>query len=297
MYTYVLADSQRIVKKAVDHVFATGEPTRYEIRGVGPDGSDAWYESRVVPIKHADVVSAALIVATDVTERKRLESEILAISDREQQRIGQDLHDDLCQRLAASAFAMTAMENRLRETRVAELAREAREIAGMITTSISLARDLARGLYPVQLENEGLQHALRDLALTTTERFGLTCRYLGDDLVIVEDHNAALQLFRIAQEAVYNAVRHADASLIKIVLRSDGQGVALSVTDNGIGFAASKPNASGMGMNIMSYRSRIIGAQFDILPGENGGTSIRCLYFPSTKSVVTPKGDHDFQES
>ena len=209
----------------------------------------------------------------DITERKRLEREILEISEREQRRIGHDLHDGLCQQLAAIELMSQVLEKKLAR-RSKDAAKRAGEIAGNVRSAISHTRQLARGLSPVTLESEGLMAALQELALHTQAMFGVTCRFECDAPVLVPDSAAATHLFRIAQEAVSNALKHGKARRIALQLRDGRAGVSLRISDNGAGFPAQTPRTKGMGLRIMQSRAGMMGGTLAIERNSGGGASV-----------------------
>jgi two-component system sensor kinase FixL len=173
----------------------------------------------------------------DITERKRLEREILEISEREQRRIGHDLHDGLCQHLAGIEMMSQVLEQKL-SSRSRDAARRAGEIAKNVRDAISQTRSLARGLSPVTLESEGLMSALQELAENTGTIFHVVCRFDCNPPVSVADHAVATHLFRLAQEAVANAIKHGRAKRISIRLTGERGRVVLKVDDDGAGFPA-----------------------------------------------------------
>jgi len=211
----------------------------------------------------------------DFTERRRLEREILEISDREQGRIGQDLHDGLCQQLVSTAFACNLLGQKLTTIAPSE-AGTARQIAGWLDEAISQSRALARGLYPVKLETEGLASALQELAEYVNGRFGIACVLENVETALSVDHAVATHLYRIAQEAVTNAVKHSKASRILIKLAGKKGNVSVCIQDDGVGI--SDPIPYGMGLRIMQYRARMIGGSLKIEHGPNGGTVVVCLF-------------------
>ena len=158
----------------------------------------------------------------DITRRVELEREILAISEREQRRLGHDLHDDLCQQLAGIEFLSQRLASDL-AARVRREAPQAKEIAQMVQRAMTQTRELARGSSPVRLEAEGLADALRELAAGTKKVFGCDCRFRCDPPVLVPNHTVAIHLYRIAQEAVSNAIKHGQARRIEISLTAQGQ--------------------------------------------------------------------------
>jgi PAS domain S-box-containing protein len=208
-------------------------------------------------------------------ERKRLEKEILEIIEREQARIGQDLHDDLSQHLFGTALACRTLEQSLADVSP-EAAVEAGEIAGLIDRAITQAKQLARGLYPVKLESEGLSSALKELAASVTSRFNVAVEVENGKPVLVADNSVATHLYRIAQEAITNAIKHSRAQRIVIRLASADGRIELKVVDDGIGIDASQRRAGGMGLDIMEYRARMIGGSLAIERNGGGGTVISC---------------------
>jgi signal transduction histidine kinase len=211
----------------------------------------------------------------DITERKRLEREILEISEREQRRIGHDLHDGLCQHLAGIEMMSQVLEQKL-SSRSADAARRAGEIAKNVRDAISQTRSLARGLSPVTLESEGLMSALQELAENTGTIFRVVCRFDCNPPVSVADHAVATHLFRLAQEAVANAIKHGRAKRISIRLTGDRGRVILRVDDDGSGFPAEIFKSKGMGLRIMQSRVGMMDGTLAIERNPGGGASVIC---------------------
>lgn len=212
----------------------------------------------------------------EVKVRLKLENRIVEAHETEQARIGQDLHDGLCQHLVATAFSAGLLQRSL-EGDGAREAKAASEIVGMIDESISQARDLAKGLYPVPLEEEGLETALRGLAANTAKRNGVHCTVEADGPPSRLPKEAAINLYRIAQEALNNAIKHADARTVRIGFKSLGNAFELTIGDDGRGIPPNARAGGGMGLHIMEYRARAIGAALEISGGKTGGTSVRCV--------------------
>ncbi|HUA65073.1 MAG TPA: PAS domain S-box protein [Alphaproteobacteria bacterium] len=232
----------------------------------------------VSPIRDKDGnIIGASKVARDITERKRLEKEIIEISNREQQRIGQDLHDGLCQELTGIEMMCQVLEQRLSGKSKRE-AKRAAEIGEHMRRAIAHTRNLARGLFPVELETNGLVSALLELACHARQLFKIECRFECAELVSIQDNVAATHLYRIAQEAVNNAVKHGRAKRIMISLKSAGDKVALTVADNGIGFADQSRKGSGMGLHTMKYRASVIGAVLQIQSANGTGATVICTF-------------------
>jgi signal transduction histidine kinase len=205
----------------------------------------------------------------EIMERVRLETALLGVSEREQRRIGHELHDSLCQHLTGTALAAQVLSGELASRGIKE-AKNADNLVTMIEEGIDLSRSLARGLAPLDLDAEGLAEALRALASVTSVAGQVKCQLLVQSSLAVSHSELATQLFRIAQEAVRNAQKHADATLIIIRLEQDEKGVSLVVEDDGKGLPHTWRNGDGMGMHIMRYRATMVGAQFSVRMLERG---------------------------
>ncbi len=211
----------------------------------------------------------------DVTRRVELEHEILVISDRERQRIGQDLHDDLCQQLTGIEFLARALERRLHAESQVEAA-QAKEVCHLIRRAITHAHDLAHGMFPVELHAGGLAGAPRDLAQRTQSMFRLDCRFRGGSSALIPDPVTHIHLYRIAQEAVRNAVKHGKARQITIGLETAESRIVLSVRDNGVGLPLKRRETEGLGLRIMEHRAGVLGGSVRVESLPRGGTTVVC---------------------
>jgi PAS domain S-box-containing protein len=227
-----------------------------------------------------------LIAANDVTERDRLEKQILEISDQERERIGQDLHDGLCQLLSGIKFKTTLLEQKL-QAKAASEARDARGIEVLLNGAIQQARNIARGLHPVDLEARGLMSALQELSTSVAEVYGINCACELRQPVLVHDHLVATHLYRIAQEAINNAVRHGRARRILIRLSGDDARLCLRIQDDGSGMPPKSRRKVGMGLHLMNYRARAIGALMEVAPGRRSGTVVTCRLNGMSKQAVS----------
>jgi len=238
---------------------------------------ERWGEWRIGPVKDRNGrVTHWLVILRDITDRKRLEKEILEISDREQRRIGQDLHDGLCQQLTGIELMSQVLEQKLAARSVAE-AGLAGDIAGHVRDAIRQTRLLARGLSPVTLDSEGLMSALQELAGNTEKIFGVACKFKCAPPVLVTDQAVATHLFRIAQESVSNAIKHGKATRIEIELKEQPRGtVVLTAADNGSGLPPTMPARKGMGLQIMKSRAGMIGGTLAIENSPSGGVKVVC---------------------
>lgn len=214
-------------------------------------------------------------IIRDLTERKALEDKILHISEEEQARIGQDIHDDLCQQLAAIGCLAKVAQKKLTKAGSAE-AQSLAEIVDLISKANTRARETSRGLMPVVIDSGGLMKALEELAQSTARAFEIACDFRYDNPVQLADNKLSVQLFRIAQEAVSNAVKHGQASRVDIHLARQSGNIVLHVRDNGIGIPDSPAKGTGMGLLTMSHRAQMIGGTLKIEPRTGGGTQVIC---------------------
>lgn len=226
-------------------------------------------------------------IIKDISDRRRLELEILRISEQEQRRIGQDLHDGLGQMLTGIGLLSQHLARQLRESDHATAA-EADEITGLIREADQQARALARGLVPVDIEVEGLATALNRLSKNVQALFGIVChvRTIGSPAAL--DASSLTHLFRIAQEAVSNAVKHGQATEVSIALAFSADRIRLRIRDNGVGFSDSKAGNGGMGVPIMLHRARIIGGTLEIRSNPDEGASVTCTVPLTTRTLQQP---------
>jgi signal transduction histidine kinase len=214
----------------------------------------------------------------EMVERERLERELLEISEREQHRIGQDLHDSLCQHLTGATLAAQVLEEKLVALKL-PVAADAGKMVELVEQSIDLSRKLARGLSPVEMTADGLMLALEEYAGSTSELFKVSCRFECDSPVLVHNATTAGHLYRIAQEAVGNAMKHGRAGKILIRLEAGEASTVLSIKDDGIGLPAVPAKGRGMGLRIMAHRSAMIGGTFQARRDDAGGTLVTCELF------------------
>ena len=209
----------------------------------------------------------------EIVHRRQLERSVLEVTDREQERIGHDLHDGLCQHLTATMLASKILLEELAAKDQPEADR-ARQITEYLSTAISQSRAVARGLDPVKLATNGLMSALEELATNVQSMHRLECSFRPTGTIRLDDHAVAIHLYRIAQEAVNNAVKHARPTHIEITSRQAGHALVLTVEDNGRGIEMTNSSSEGMGLHTMSYRANMIGAVLQIGPRPEGGTVV-----------------------
>lgn len=224
-------------------------------------------------------------------ERRQLERDIVSVSEHEQQRIGRDLHDGLCQQLAAIGCAVRALSEDMQAKGI-ESARDAAQIEESLQQAVVEARNLARGIFPVHVDRSGLSTALRDLSQINSRLTGTRIEIQENTELQLDSPEAAMHLYRIAQEAVANAVRHGRARNILIKIELHGQSLHLIIEDDGKGMdPRAIRKAEGMGLRTMHYRAQAIGADLHFEPKLSGGTRVRC----QLKIEHTPTThDHEF---
>ncbi|MGI8601598.1 MAG: response regulator [Verrucomicrobiales bacterium] len=242
--------------------------------------------ARDVLLKDTQLVQLVPHVVTRVLEeieveeqRKRMQTEILEVSEREQRRIGQDLHDDLCQRLAAIKMQLQHLSEGLSRSDP-EHSRLATVIARHLSEATRAARSLARGLSPVDIGHEALPAALSGLARNAEEVFQITCDFHHKGGCPGLNHHVATQIYRIAQEGIANAVKHARATAVSLAMDATPAAVVLTITNDGDPFPTHPPQ-TGVGLPLMKHRAESIGATMYFLHNPpDGGTSAVHLTLP-----------------
>jgi signal transduction histidine kinase len=260
-----------------------------QLRGFAKIARDATEQQRAdAALRHArdemeqrvlertrDLVTMNTELEQTMAQRQQLERELLEISEREKRRIGEDLHDLVCQELSATALYLKSNAKKLaKENSTASAALD--EAAQTVNRNVGVARDLARGLQAVELNAAGLKNALRDLAAQACEATAIKCHFKCARGVRVPDDTAALHLYRVAQEAVTNAVKHSGAKNVLISLDRDSDHICVSVQDDGKGFVPRK-RAKGLGLHMMRYRANALGGELKIERRRTGGMDITCV--------------------
>ncbi len=221
---------------------------------------------------------------SQIERRKGLEGEILAVSDREQQRLGQELHDGLCQHLTAVAFMARSVALRLKNHRVIDAA-DIDKIAELVNNAASDTRDLSRALHRMDVDAVSLVTALQDLV--DREIWRTPCRLQVRPSFRIDEDMAAAHLYRIAREAVINANKHAQAREIIVKLEKSRHGMALRVIDDGVGCSNRGKLNQGLGFHIMNYRAQLLGGRLEVNSPKRGGTCVSC-YLPHKNAVQSP---------
>ena len=232
----------------------------------------------LVQTRTSELTEANKQLLQEIEARKRLEKEILNISEREQKRIGQELHDSLGQQLTGIGFITKVLEQKLADKSPDEAA-SAGHVAKLVRQAMDQTRGLARGLHPVDLEAGSLMSALQELAATTESLFDIRCSFKCDKSVEMNDTAVAVHLYRVAQEAVTNAIKHGEAKNIQIGLASGRDKSVLTVKNDGLDFPEEfEARGTGMGLQIMDHRVDIIGGSLDIHKAPEGGTILTCTF-------------------
>ena len=227
-----------------------------------PEARDLTFELRAVRAQGI----GHLVTVRDITKQRRLEAEVLEATERARTSVGRELHDGLCQHLAGVALLARA---RARDP-------ETNELAQLLDDGVAQARELALGLYPATLANLGLTGALEEVVRHVETVSELSCSETLPDHPISVSEDTALQLFRIAQEAAANVVKHANARHLWVRLHEDEERLELKIEDDGIGLPLQPDRRSGLGLDTMAYRARLINGDLSIVTRPSGGTMVRC---------------------
>jgi two-component system CheB/CheR fusion protein len=239
---------------------------------------------KLVALRTKDLYLANKNLEFELEERKRLEKENLIAREEEQRRIGQDLHDGIVQRLTGIEYISNWYKNKL-QNQEDNASQTVDEICNELHQSITEIEDIARGLNPQVLETHGLAEALQELATRTRSLFLIDCQYHGLPRIPIHDTMSCLQLYRIAQESINNAVKHADPQSIQVNVRENDGHLCLEIQDDGNGFPSPNTTSSGMGLKIMEYRARLLGAELQIHSLPHQGTTIIC--------ILPQRGNHE----
>ena len=241
------------------------------------DGTVLTVSLTVSPLRNRSgrIVGAATI-ARDITAQRRLEKDLVAVGEEERNRVGRDLHDGLGQQLAGMELLCRTLAQGLARQALPE-AQTARLLVEQIQVATRQTRALARGLSPVLDSPDGLMVALEELAVTTQTLFGVRCRFQCEEPVIIANHRAAVHLFRIAQEASANAVRHSGTQRMEINLVLRGDRLTLEIRDHGGGLSRGIEQARGMGFRTMGYRTAALGGSLTFIAAKPTGLLVRCV--------------------
>jgi len=253
-------------RQTVRNVPVTLRTRNNQARAVLVDASAFWDQGKLGHLRW---------FVRDITRRMQLEREVLAISERERNAFSRELHDSLGQHLSGVLYLNNVLRDRLQEMGSSEFTQAAR-ISLLLKEGLEQARAVARGLSPVRPEPDGLMSALRHLAKQNEKVFGIRCWLRCFKPLLVGNAETANHLYRIAQEAVHNAVRHGRAKQIGIELSRNRQCAKLKVFDNGKGIGTLSPRRKGLGLRIMQYRASLLGGTVLVRRRPEGGTEVSC---------------------
>jgi signal transduction histidine kinase len=210
---------------------------------------------------------------------RRAEREVLEATEREQQRIGRDLHDSVQGSLAGLGYMLEALKRGLAQNKTdpATLIAGLDDLSNVVADILKQTQGLVRGLCPLELKSDGLMRAFQQLASTISRLFRVDCQFRCEGAISIDDETVATQLYRICQEAIGNGLKHANARQIVIWLKREDKGLTLAIEDDGVGIPEAASRARGMGLRTMNYRARLVGATLAIRRGKKAGTVVECL--------------------
>ncbi|WP_075087530.1 PAS domain-containing sensor histidine kinase [Verrucomicrobium spinosum] len=243
---YIPQEHLQKLKVLFETLYSDGKAVHFEYPIIRKSGERGWIEASAFPVMApGGGIHRVVGISRDVTDRKALEEQFLNISEQERRRLGHDLHDDACQRLASLKMRCEVLVASLRNEHSSSLPL-AQELKTQLTGTSALLRDIARGLSPVEMDGEGLMLALRKLADLAETIYEVPCFFECEHTVLVSNTDAANHIYRIAQEFINNAARHGHPTRIDMTLETDWESVSLTVTNDGVPFTEPE-NAPGMG--------------------------------------------------
>jgi len=247
------------------------------VKAICAGAIDYFVKSDASPAALPDMVEAALYEWEVIREHQRLQIEVVEMPQREQQRLGRELHDGLGQQLTGLGLLARSLAKRLanaspREQEMAE------QLATGLEQALAEVRTLARGLIPVQTDALGLVSALEELAARVSEQSGIMIELRHEHPILISDNDTATHVYRIVQEAINNSVKHAGADRIILILEADEDQAVIEVRDNGRGLPEDVRKKAGLGLRTMFHRCQLFGGSLDIYTHEDGGTHVRCCF-------------------
>ncbi|MFV1969324.1 MAG: PAS domain-containing sensor histidine kinase, partial [Pirellulaceae bacterium] len=256
-----------------------------EVVGLHKNGATIPLELTVSKIDHLRLFTG---IMRDISQRKSLQKQLLTIGAKEQRRIGQDLHDGIGQEVMALGITANTLVEALEEQASApsgasavnaggETLVLATRVATGLKQTLTQVRALSKGLVPVEVDAEGLMSALEDLTAQISQLHGISCAFECVEPVPIEDNQTATHLYRITQEAVTNAIKHAQTHDIRVTLETDPEAITLKIQDDGIGMPDKAQRKDGIGLRIMQYRNDLIGGMLTVERIEKSGTLVKCI--------------------
>jgi signal transduction histidine kinase len=274
-HDYVMKDNLARLGPAVERELREAEGRR-ERRRAEEDLRRAHEELEMrVQQRTAELKAVNARLQTAITDRKRLEYELLEITERERRRLGLDLHDDLGQKLSGLALMTKGLERKLAARRAREAA-DAAKVHDLVQQTLTHARDLAHDLATLDFKDSDLPAALEGLARHAEELFKISCRFNTEGDIPPLEPGIVNQLCKIAQEAVTNAIKHAKADQVGISLANGSGRITLTVRNNGLPFPDLQGRSTGIGLRIMNYRASLIGASLEIKSAGDQGARLTC---------------------
>jgi PAS domain S-box-containing protein len=272
---FVHPEDRAVTLSEARNLLDGGRTIRFENRYLCKDGSYKWLQWTATSLPVRRQIYA---IAHDVTEHRHLRKAIVEAGDREKERLGRELHDGLCQNLTAIAALNTALARKIKMGGVA-CAADVEEIGALLRLSIDCTRDLARGLNPMALPAKGIAATLAAFAANVQSLYGVDCRFQGQQCPHSFAPNAEVHLYRIAQQAVDNAIKHGRGRRIEINLSfQDKQGL-LIIRDDGESISEKTAREKGgIGLHTMDYRAQLIGGALQVRRIARGGTAVTCRF-------------------
>ncbi len=247
-----------------------------------PNGESGEALIHYIPHLQGDTVLGFFLLMQDITEHSRLEQALIFATEKRQQSIGHELHDNLGQQMAALAYQAKALEKKLVSSQHQDAAKLAASMALQAQTAVIHCKQIAQDALPFELEANGLVAALQAFAARISSTYDIHCHFESTNTDYLDGTNFALNLYRMAQEATHNAIRHGGAKNVVICLSLVRGELSLCIDDDGCGFSGVKSGAqeaagraTGMGLKIMQYRARQLGASLKIMPGADKGVQVR----------------------
>ncbi len=276
-----LADSFR---KNDSKVIKANKPLEIEEFAPHDDGLHTYISVKFPVYDTSNVLYGVCGISTDITERKKIEKEILKIEENERNRIGRDLHDSIGQLLTIVFINLQVLQKELEMKALEKESKQAKRIVDLTNSTIKHTRMLAKGLSPLSDDEDDLYEMLEELIFNTESIFGISCDFECNKNVLSYDYSVKTNLYRIAQEAINNAIKHANPKNITVMIHSQNGNTIFQIKDDGSGIEKSQNMKKGMGLRTMKYRANLIGASLDIDNDINGGTIVNCKFKVENKN-------------
>lgn len=256
----------------------SGEVQEFERSIVLPNGDKREALIHYIPHREDENIQGFFVLLIDITERKRLGNAMIDMEEVHKRSIGRELHDSLGQQIAAISYQATALENKLHAAGSLDNAKIAASISSQANNAVMQCKQIAQGLIPFEIESRGLISALQSFASGIESTYEIECNFSYTEDIAIEDANISLNLYRIVQEAVHNALHHGNARSLDITLSNSTGKLCLSICDDGCGIhdaLQTKIHHKGLGLKLMEYRTKQLGATLDLLSNPKGGLEVR----------------------